>query len=324
MRYQSLLSGCISCLPGGNEWLFARNRRRHPNAGMRSARCCYSYWLRHLVLVNATGALSGVPGAVAELGPGTSLGVGLAALICGVDKYSALDMVRHSGSNKCVSTFDEIVELYRSQADIPGSEEFPSIFATLEDYSFPSHILSDDHMKAVLADDRIAALRAELEDIEAGAERTASISFVAPWNSEGILDKGSIDLIISRDVLEHVDDLEITFLRFSQWLQPSGAMSHEIDYKAHGHSSEWNGHWVYEDWVWRIIRGRRPFLLNREPHSSYISLHKTYRFDVIYEKELREISNLSASDLAKEFRNMSEDDLHTKGSHLVSVKDSRL
>ena len=53
--------------------------------GSISASYCYSVWLRHLVTTAGCG-LNCNPRTVAELGPGDSLGVGLAALLSGAEK----------------------------------------------------------------------------------------------------------------------------------------------------------------------------------------------------------------------------------------------
>src|SRR5215813_2064256 len=60
--------------------------------GAQSARYCYSVWLRHLLHASAN-RLNVDPVHVAELGPGLSLGIGLAAILSGVERYYAFDVV---------------------------------------------------------------------------------------------------------------------------------------------------------------------------------------------------------------------------------------
>ena len=55
------------------------------------------------------------------------------------------------------------------------------------------------------------------------------------------------------------------------WLKPGGYASHIVDFTAHGLSPFWNGHWAYSSFQWRLVRGRREFLLNREPLSRHLA-----------------------------------------------------
>src|ERR1700704_1131908 len=78
---------------------------RH-TGGTDSARYCYSVFLRHLVRIHST--TGQVPlGRIAELGPGDSLGVGLAALIAGGERYYAFDVSPFSNQARNLNIFDE-------------------------------------------------------------------------------------------------------------------------------------------------------------------------------------------------------------------------
>ena len=72
-------------------------RLTNTTGGTSSARYCYSVWLRHLIRAGETG-LSTQPKVVAELGPGDSLGIGLAALVSGSSLYYALDIVPYAAT----------------------------------------------------------------------------------------------------------------------------------------------------------------------------------------------------------------------------------
>jgi len=83
MKLKQLIFGMATFVPG------IYQLRAKGTGGTDSARYCYSVWLRHLVMAKRNG-LNPYPRIVAELGPGDSLGIGLAALISGCDKYFAL------------------------------------------------------------------------------------------------------------------------------------------------------------------------------------------------------------------------------------------
>src|SRR2546426_11217743 len=80
----ALLKGAATFLPGVNR-MACRG-----SGGTVSARYCYSVWLRHLLHAHNSGLWKGVA-RIAELGPGDSFGIGLAAMLSGVDEYFALD-----------------------------------------------------------------------------------------------------------------------------------------------------------------------------------------------------------------------------------------
>ena len=129
-----------------------------------------------------------------------------------------------------------------------------------------------------------------------------------------------MDMIYSQAVLEHVDDLTGAYRAMRRWLKPAGYMSHQIDFKSHGTADEWNGHWAYSDLMWAVIRGRRPYLLNREPHSSHIAILEREGFTIRCDKTVKTCSNLARDALAQRFRSISDDDLTTSGAFIQAVR----
>jgi hypothetical protein len=73
---------------------------------------CYEVWLKHLTLLWANG-LRTIPDTVAELGPGDSLGTGLAALLSGANHYYALDIIRYADTPRNLMIFDQLVDLFQ-------------------------------------------------------------------------------------------------------------------------------------------------------------------------------------------------------------------
>src|SRR6516164_6970617 len=93
--------GLLSYLPAEVEQLTLRTDP------IDYARYSYSVWFRHMTVLYAFG-LRQYPRAIAELGPGPSLGVGLTALISGTENYYALDVSRGVDTDKEVAVFDSI------------------------------------------------------------------------------------------------------------------------------------------------------------------------------------------------------------------------
>jgi hypothetical protein len=278
-----------------------------------SARYCYAVYLRHLVKLAAAGLPAG-PRAVAEIGPGESIGTGLAALIAGADRYVGLDVKAYPLRPETPALFDELAALFRDRAPIPGAEEFRTIKPELADTDFPAHILTPERMARALDPARLAALRSRLAAGGAGAP----VRHIAPWNAATRIERSSIDWIFSQAVMEHVDDLAGTYGACRDWLRPGGVMTHQIDLKSHGTADAWNGHWAYSDTVWRTIRGRRLYLINRAPASAHRAAIQGAGFAIVAEQAVPRQDGISRARLAPRFRGLSDEDLATSGVFVVA------
>jgi hypothetical protein len=306
---KQVFRGVATFIPGAYDLLF-----RHSTGGTDSARYCYSTWLRHLVMADVN-ELPTNPEVVAELGPGDSIGIGLAALLSGADRYYAFDIVNYADVAKNGEIFDELIGLFRSRADIPGADEFPDAEPHLGSYTFPAHILTDERLDAVLDDGRIARIRASVADTESPG---SVIQYKVPWYDSEIVEQGSVDMVFSQAVLEHVDELSLTYERMRRWLKPTSFMSHTIDFKAHGSADEWNGHWAYSDLTWKLIKGNRPYLINRQPHSYHIELMNELGFDIVCNITNELPSNIGNDDLAPRFKDMGPEDSTTASAFIQS------
>lgn len=302
--------GAATYVPGLHARLF------RGTGGTGSARYCYSVWLRHAVAAHQAGVWRD-PRTVAELGPGDSLGIGLSALLSGVESYRAFDVVALAPVARNLQVFDELVALFRARAPIQRPDEFPSVGPKLPDYGFPHALFDEARLEAALAPERVAALRAELARVDKGPEH---IRYVAPWSSATQVEPGTVDLIFSQAVMEHIDDLADAYHAMALWLAPGGVVSHQIDFSCHGTAAEWNGHWTYPAPVWRLIRGRRPYLLNRQPWGTHRDLLVKHGFQIAHIGLRSEPSALRSRQLAAEFRGMSDADLVTRGAYVLAQR----
>ncbi len=309
-KLKYLSTGLATFIPG-----LARFSGRG-TGGTDSARYCYSVWLRHLVSASLQG-LSTDPAVVAELGPGDSLGMGLAALLTGATKYYAFDVVAHANPEMNLRVLDELVQLFKERQDIPGDDEFPIVKPYLDSYIFPADILLTDRLDAALDEARIAKIRADIEN-PVGSE--SMIEYRAPWFDADIVEQETVDLIYSQTVLECVDNLRQAYQLMWAWLKPGAFMSHQIDFKSIGTADEWNGHWTYSDFLWTLIKGRRPYLINREPHFTHIGMMEQIGFKIVNDKKVRTASRITRDQLAKRYRHIPEEDLTTSGAFILAVK----
>ena len=308
---RAVASGLASFVPGLHRFT---NRG---SGGTMSARYCYSVWLRHLVRAQQSG-LPTDPACVAELGPGDSLGIGLAAVLSGADRYVALDVKVHANVQRNLQVFEELVQLFRDRASIPDDSEWPLTQPKLARYAFPDQILPAARMQASLAESRLREIRRAIAGEPAGIQ----VDYRAPWNDPATIEAASVDYLFSQAVLEHVEDLEVTYAAMRTWMKPAAPMSHSIDFSSHDLTRAWNGHWALGDGLWRIVRGTRRYLINREPWSTHLALLKKNGFaPVLIEPRGGEVA--PGFRPAGRFRHLSAEDLSTRGVFVQARASSR-
>jgi hypothetical protein len=310
-------AGWMRAIPGTDGLIGFLNRHGGENLAAGSARYCYSVWLRHLVMAHRQG-ITMPPEVVAELGPGDSVGVGLAALISGATRYIGLDVVKYASLQRNIAVFDGLVELFEHREDIPDNDEFPTLEPRLESYHFPGHILNDHLLTRTLDKERIAVLRQNLTVPD--DRKDNAIKYVVPWDDSGFISPESVDMIFSQSVLEHVEELKKTYDAQYIWLKRGGLISHSIDFKSHGLAREWNGHWQYSRVIWKILRGHRTYLINRQPYSVQIRQVASSGFKVINELKTIRSSMIKRKRLATEWRNLNEADLTCSGVFIQAQK----
>lgn len=295
-------------------------RPRGATHGSDSARYCYGVWLRHLVRAHVSG-LTTAPSVVAELGPGDTLGSGFMALLCGACELRALDVVSYADVERDQAMLQQLIALLRSRAAIPDEMEFPRVRPRLASYDFPRHVLDDERVEAALAPDRLEELRCA---VRGGTGTSITIRRLPSWGKSGAVAAEPVDLVFSQAVMEHVEDVAGTYASVFGWLRPGGFLSQEVDYSSHGKAVAWNGHWGYADWEWRLIVGRRPYLLNRLPHSAHLDLLRRAGFRVVLDERVHDGDGLLPCDVSPRFRGISDQDLHTRSAFFQAVKPVRL
>ncbi|HTE25973.1 methyltransferase domain-containing protein [Flavitalea sp.] len=319
MKAKYLIKGILKSIPG-IEYFYEFNKH---TGGTSNARYCYSVWLRHLTYAFQNG-LTSIPKTVAELGPGDSLGTGIAALFSGVEKYLALDIKYYANQRQNLKIFDEILELFALRTNIPGENEFPRLRPLLEDYSFPFHILPNSIMEETLKDKRVAKIRESLVNMN-GTDfwnKNEFLQYKVPWNQAKSIEPGSVDMVFSQAVLQAVDDLRGTYMNISKWLKPGGLQSHDIGFKSCGTADTWDGHWQYSDLEWKIIRGRKNFIINREPYSTHRRLLNESRNTIIFEIKETAKSNIDTLKLSNRLKEFTQENLTTFSVFLQAKKEA--
>jgi hypothetical protein len=314
------LKGIATYIPGLYPYLVDWVRPGK-TGGTDSARYCYSIWLRHLVAARENG-LPTEPEVVAELGPGDSLGTGAAALLCGAETYYALDVVKYATNERNLQMVDELAELFQERAPIPDPSEFPEALPPLARYDFPAHILSGARMKRMLAPARIESIKRAFA--KPHSRNSIQVQYHVPWDDVSVIQTGAVDMIVAQAVMEHVRDPEGTYRSLSQWLKPTGYLSQTIDFRSHGTAEQWNGHWSYSDCEWKLVQGRRPYLLNRQPHSVHLELLTRCGFKIVCDRPFKGKHGLQRGQLAKRFRRLSEDDLTIASTFIQALPPQQI
>lgn len=283
--------------------------------GTVSARYCYSVFMRHR-LIAAQHGLERTPRTVLELGPGDSLGIGLMSILTGSERYLAIDAVRHASPETNLAVFDELVTLLKNRTPIPFDGECEVIRPELNNYDFPYALFDDASLASALAPARLEKLKQLLLNPEKGG----SIQYLAPFGKVSTMQPESIDWIFSQAVLEHVDHLNETYHHCFRCLKVGGIMTHQVDFQCHETAAAWNGHWTYPQWLWSLMRGRRPWFVNRLPHSTHREMQHQAGFKLCAEILQEQESGINRAQLSRQFKSMSDKDMTTAGAMFVSIK----
>ena len=312
IKLGSLVVGMATYVPG------LRSLTGRKTGGTVSARYCYSVWLRHLSMLHAS-ALPTKFETTVELGPGDSLGIGLAAILSGTERYLAVDAVRYADNSLNLQIFEELIALFRAQTPIPDDAEFPLVQPPLPSYAFPADVLTSARLDAALNPKRLELIRAFISNPATTARADAPLCYIAPWEP-GVIRDATVDLVLSQTVLEYPRDLAGIYAEMCRWLKRGGVMSHEIDFKSIGMTTEWNGHWSCSDAVWRLAAGRRRHRLNREPHSTHIALIEKMGCRIVRDERIIRPSGITRAQLAPRFRYLTDEDLITSSALIQAVK----
>jgi hypothetical protein len=294
----------------------ALSRERRNTGGSTTAPYCYSVWLRHLSVLARFDA-SFRPATILEYGPGDSIGIGLAALICGAEVYYGLDAEKYASPGRDADIFEELVNLFQVRSPIPTSG-LSEVKPALPSYDFPSHILEDDRMHGLLDRERLSRIRSALR--ERGASHGGfAVQYIAPWDGTAPIPAGGVDLALSQAVLEHVEDPAATYRSMGVWVRRGGYVSHQIDLRSHGTSFDWNGHWTYSERQWETVRNSKTYrFINREPASVHLALMRANGFEILSTIPVNLTDGIKRRHLAERWAGMSDEDFVCSGIHVLA------
>ena len=310
MGARRLVKGMLTWVPGLQRAFLDSSA----GGGTANASYCYGVWMKHLALLREAG-MQDMPYAVVELGPGNSLGTGIATLLSGAERYIAVDAFPHVRTDTNIAVMHELAELFRARAPRPRAG-FPAIDHLLDARLFPSHILGERELAAALAPDRLDLIDDAVRSVDLGYAG-AMIQY-STWSDLRPVGEGEADLLFSHVVMNQVSDLEAVYACCGRWVKPGGWMSHHLDMTALGTADQWNGHRAYTELAWKIIAGKRPFFVNREPLATHLDLMRANGFDIVTLMRGKRDGGISREDLAPRWKGMSDEDLATESAFVIA------
>ncbi|MCU0919101.1 MAG: class I SAM-dependent methyltransferase [Burkholderiaceae bacterium] len=170
--------------------------------------------------------------------------------------------------------------------------------------------------------DRLVACLANADDPAAGFASDRIEYLVRPSGLSGLRD--TVDLVFSRAVLEHVDDLDATFDDMMAALRPGGLAIHQVDLRSHGlHMTNPLDFLAWSPTLWQWMYSQKG-VPNRWRIDKYRSILQRQPADVL---ELQP-TKLAAQEhvaavrpaLAPAFQPLSDEDLSWLGFWLVMRK----
>jgi hypothetical protein len=101
-----------------------------------------------------------------------------------------------------------------------------------------------------------------------------------------------------------------------------GHATHLIDFCSHNLTDEWNGHWAVGDGLWSAIRGRRPYLLNRDWGTTHLQLAADNELRVVLEHRNKRFDGLVPAQFSPRFRAIPDEDARTRMMFVVMQRMS--
>jgi SAM-dependent methyltransferase len=291
--------------------------RRPGSGGTFSSEYCYSVWLRHLYyltdskLVDNIGDLKNI----AEIGPGDSLGIGISALYTGAANYYAFDVIKHTNLQRNLTINKELLKYFEERLEIPHGSRLRETAPVLSDYSFPNKIIK---YEPKYYKQKYNEIEACLNGVKS---QDHSIKYIVPWTNAKLQSINNIDLIFSQAVMEHIEEIDFAYGEMYKWLKKGGIISHQIDFKAHEITKEWNGHWFISEIFWKFLLHGRKYSINRLPLSSHINAIKKAGFTIKTVLPVQRPNSYNNSTPKVKNVEYNQEDLITSGALIQAVKE---
>lgn len=268
----SIIKGIITFIPGANCIINTNRKNTHSSS---SALFCYNLWGRIYLLLKENNINSHFD-SIAEIGTAGSYGVGFCSILTGTKKFTALEIENNFNIEENLKLLEEIFELFKNRTKLTNN--FPQLNIPLEAKhvnTFPFEEIDINTLK-----NKKALIEISLKE----QKKTNLIETILNWEDKSDL---NFDFIYSRAVMEHVNMPENIYKKIYENLKTNNYMLHDIELHSHDLTSKLNGHLRISSLLWKIIKGKRKYFLNRttaKEHQEYIIKNN---FKLSYEKQIK-------------------------------------
>jgi SAM-dependent methyltransferase len=230
---------------------------------------------------------------ILEVGCGDTFVTSCLFYFCGYKSIYAIDGFKYLNKEKTISALDKAIKLLREQSKIvlnfnPRVDD--EVFERLY------QVIPSGNDFEIMAKD----LKNAVEDYFEG--KISIIHYIAPYDLTSIFNE-KFDFIFSQAVLEHVFPLESTLPFFKKNLANGGIMYHNVDFKSHGFSTLYNGHYLMDDKEFKKLSSPFVFrMINRMP-PSYFDYYFGNNFELLCEQAVELSTNLEIEDIKVTLKN---------------------
>jgi hypothetical protein len=253
---------------------------------------------------------------VCEFGPGDSAAIGMMhTLVNDCSKYVAFDAHPYLNLELTKKSCLDAVALLK---DINTDNDLATIF---ENHRFKSYIDIELLFLYVSGNisNKIGLVDEKMIDI-----KISEIEYHAPYSLKEFDKKYSFDLIFSQAVLEHCDNLSEIYSFQESNLSPGGIAYNHIDFKSHGTSFRWNGHYGFSNKRYRALQKSNTFQwINRLPVSFHISAMQNAGLDIKELIKFKLAKGIPMNKVSKDMKSLilDQDDLNTHSSLIICSKE---
>ena len=175
-------------------------------------------------------------------------------------------------------------------------------------------------MEKMLDKERVSAIRGLVESMSEQISANITIKYIVPWDGEDRIKQNSVDFLLSQAVMEHVKNPNHTYEIISKWLKPGGCLSQDVDFRSHNMTWRWSGHWRLNAFAWRLLTGRKDWVINREPYSRHLEPMENTGLVLIADQKTKDKTGIKREELNEDFIYISDEDLITAGAYMLARK----
>jgi len=272
---KAIAKGILTYVPIINNKVIQRKRNKLNHSGS-NAIYCYTLWMKILNFLLINNRSVDIK-CIAEIGTGGSLGLGICALLTGAEQYTALDIEEDLDVVKNLQLLNEIVDLFKSSKRVPSHVLYDQLNVKIDGFEYYNQVYDQSILDNFQSSERIEEIRKCIL-----LKKSNLIQINNNWMEDYQL-INRFDFVFSRAVMEHVNKPDEVYHNLNMALKINGLMFHDIEFHSHGITKDWNTHKNINENIWRIIKGKRPYFLNRYEYIDHYNMIQNNNFKIVDE-----------------------------------------